>query len=145
MWDALASACDARVFQRCSVFQLGQAGTLFPPNNLDIKRGSAYYYLGRASLLPWLMKLYPAERVPGRVRFNDMLSSRRVVRECAFGPLKTRWCLLPTHLDTSASNTIQVIEAFCALHNRCEEQGENSCQEGTDACAGTGSQTVCRW
>ena len=46
-------------------------------------------------LSPWLQKPYPeGTRDPGEKRFNKELSSARVVVECAFGILKSRWRIL---------------------------------------------------
>ncbi|XP_039337474.1 protein ANTAGONIST OF LIKE HETEROCHROMATIN PROTEIN 1-like [Mauremys reevesii] len=131
---------NARVFHHSGVYIHGQARTLFPPNDIDINGVTVpTVILGDPAypLLPWLMKPYPDVKDPGKKRFNYIVSKCRMVVECAFGRLKSRWRCLQTRLDVSVINAVRITVACCALHNLCEARGEPFSPEWTSDSKGT--------
>ncbi|XP_067148208.1 uncharacterized protein [Apteryx mantelli] len=123
---------DAKVLTRSGIYMLGQAGTLFPPNDIVINGVSVpTVILGDPAypLLPWLMTPYHGHMSPGKRKFNETLSNCRVVVEHAFGRLKARWRCLQNRLDANVANAIRMIVACCTLHNICEAKGEYFCTE----------------
>ena len=76
-------------------------------------------------LPPWLQKPYPeGTRDPGEIRFNKVLSSARVVVECAFGILKSRWRILHAIEERNIAAVSKIIVACAVLHNFCILAGD---------------------
>ncbi|XP_059187930.1 putative nuclease HARBI1 [Centropristis striata] len=76
-------------------------------------------------LCNWIMKGYPEGGLSEDQRhFNYCLSRARMVIECSFGRLKSRWRCLSKWLDVDIMNVPYVITACCVLHNMCEVQGD---------------------
>uniref|UniRef100_A0A673B144 DDE Tnp4 domain-containing protein n=1 Tax=Sphaeramia orbicularis TaxID=375764 RepID=A0A673B144_9TELE len=112
---------------------IGQ-NSLLPPWTECFEDGNvSLVILGDAAypLLPWLMKPFPESRgvTPDQVNFNDCLSQARMVVERAFGRLKGRWRRLLKLQDSHISLVSQVTSACCVLHNFCEDQNEEYCEE----------------
>lgn len=86
-------------------------------------------------LCSWIQKPFPeATNDPSEKHFNQQLSKARVVVECAFGILKSRWRILQKRLDSSIGFSCQAAVACIVLHNFCisvgdEWEEENDCQE----------------
>ncbi|XP_038053730.1 protein ANTAGONIST OF LIKE HETEROCHROMATIN PROTEIN 1-like [Patiria miniata] len=123
------SVHDTRVFANSSIFQLGEAGQLFPPTTrmiegvvvpIVILADSAY------PLLPWVMKPYLDNGALTRdmKTFNYRLSRARMVTENTYGRLKGRWRILMKRNDTDLKNIPNLVMAVCTLHNLCETAGE---------------------
>ena len=85
------------------------------------------YLLGDSAypLSPWLQKPYPeGTRDPGEIRFNKELSSARVVVECAFGILKSRWRILDAIKERNIAAVSKIIVPCAVLHNFCILAGD---------------------
>ena len=121
---------DARVLANSSLYQQGQAGSLFPDWTKMIAGVEVpLVILGDPAypLLPWLMKAFPDNgRLSTQQRtYNYRLSHARVVVENAYGRLKGRWRCLLKRLDVSVRDVPELVSACCVLHNICEVHGES--------------------
>ena len=67
---------------------------------------------------------YCGALTPRQAKFNCQLSRARFVTENAFGRLKGRWSLLKLN-DTGLQNMIQLVAAWCIMHNNCEVHGDS--------------------
>ncbi|XP_071492455.1 uncharacterized protein [Diadema antillarum] len=122
-------AHDARVLRNSSLFQRGEANTLFPLLTKDIEGCNVpAYIVGDPAypLLQWLMKGYPDTGNLTRQQrtFNYKLSSARIIIECAFGQLKGRWRCLGKKNESNIQFIPHLVSACCALHNFCIEHGD---------------------
>lgn len=77
-------------------------------------------------LKTYLMRPFPGRQIPQWRRiFNYRLSRARMVIECAFGILASRWRVLHTKLNVKPSNADSVVTAACILHNFLLNPSEN--------------------
>lgn len=88
-------------------------------------------------LSPWLQKPYPeGTRDPAEIRFNKELSAARVVVECAFGILKSRWRILDVIEERDIAFVSKIIIACAVLHSFCilagDEWEDGDFNEGND-------------
>ena len=76
-------------------------------------------------LLPYLMKEYAGggSTIQEQI-FGHCLSSARMVIECAFGRLKTRFGALRREMDINMDDLPNVIHSCFVLHNFCEVNSE---------------------
>ena len=74
----------------------------------------------------WLLQPYSDNGGLTRSQFtyNKSLFSARSVVERAFGLLKAKWRCLLKRLDSRTTNIVEDIMTCCALHNICEENGD---------------------
>ena len=128
---------DARVFANSSVYSKGNKGELFPAWTrkmcgcdvpLVILGDPAY------PLLPFVMKPYVENdrTPPDQKLFNYRESRARMVVENAFGRLKGRWRCLLKRLDFKFENVAYITAACVVLHNLCERNGDNFCDDWND-------------
>ncbi len=77
-------------------------------------------------LLDWLMKGYidNGNLTPEQRKFNFLLSSARMIIECAYGQLKGRWRCLGKKNESDLYFITPLVTACCALHNFCIDQGD---------------------
>lgn len=90
---------NARVLRNSSIYQKAENGDILATGPMYLIGADEIqpYLVGDSAhpLSPWLQKPYPeGTRDPGEIRFNKQLSSARVVVECVFGILKSRWRIL---------------------------------------------------
>lgn len=57
--------------------------------------------------------------------FNYRLSRARMVVECAFGILSSRWRVLHTRINVKPENADSIVTAACILHNYLTNPSEN--------------------
>ncbi|XP_064629252.1 uncharacterized protein LOC135488546 [Lineus longissimus] len=124
------SVHDARVLGESNLFDLREAGRLFPGVSKNVNGVNlALVILGDPAypLLPWLMKPFPVNdrTTEAQKRFNYMQSRNRMVVENTFGRLKGRWRRILKRSDFKYLNVPSVILACCTLNNLCEDQGED--------------------
>jgi len=75
-----------------------------------------------------LIRPFPGKQIPKWHRiFNYRLSRARMVIECAFGILSSRWRVLHTKMNVNPSNADSVVTAACILHNYLLNPSENQC------------------
>ena len=75
--------------------------------------------------LPWIQKPYTNAVLSEKRYFNYRLSRARMVVECAYGMLKSRWRVLHRKCDSN-NETMKVKTLACiVLHNICIDHGEN--------------------
>uniref|UniRef100_A0A671RAR2 DDE Tnp4 domain-containing protein n=1 Tax=Sinocyclocheilus anshuiensis TaxID=1608454 RepID=A0A671RAR2_9TELE len=73
-----------------------------------------------------LMRPFPGKQIPQwRCIFNYRLSRARMVIECAFGILSSRWRVLHTKMNMMPSNADSVVTATCILHSYLLNPSEN--------------------
>ena len=120
---------DARVLRANSIYRKATSGEILSKpialfGNQQLKPmiiGDGAY-----SSSTWLLQPYSNNGALTRphIIYNTSLSSARSVVERAFGLLKARWRCLLKRLDSRTTNIVEVIMTFCALHNICEENGD---------------------
>lgn len=122
---------DARMLRMSSLYKdIENQSVLHSPmatiNGREIKplllRNPSY------GLTTWLMKPYTRTGVLSAMRkkFNQNLSSLRVIVEQAFGMLKGRWRCLQDTLNEDVTNIPTTIIACCVLHNICVDMGDDT-------------------
>ncbi|XP_056120075.1 uncharacterized protein LOC130097301 [Rhinichthys klamathensis goyatoka] len=87
-----------------------------------------YTMVGDAAfpLKTYMMRPFPGKQIPQwRRMFNYRLSRARMVIECAFGILSSRWRVLHTKMNVKPSNADSVVTAACILHNYLLNPSEN--------------------
>lgn len=73
------------------------------------------------------MRPFPGDRIPRRKSiYNYRLSRARMVVECAFGILATRWRVLLTPINMTTENVDSVVLATCILHNYLLNPAQNN-------------------
>lgn len=126
---------DAGVFDACTLKQAIEHQKLqipepdFLPNTL-IK--APFVFVGDAAfpLKTYLLKPYAQKNVSEgdiKERFNHRLSRARMVVECSFGSIASRFGLLNTPIETDIENTINTIKAITLLHNIIRDL-ESNCE-----------------
>ncbi|XDV45430.1 hypothetical protein PO909_013534 [Leuciscus waleckii] len=77
-------------------------------------------------LKTYIMRPFPGNNIPRWRRiFNYRLSRARMVVECAFGILSSRWRVLHTRLNVKPQNADYVVMATCILHNYLMNPSQN--------------------
>lgn len=87
-----------------------------------------YTIVGDAAfpLKTYLMRPFPGNRIPRWRRiFNYRLSRARMVVECAFGILSSRWRVLHTRMNVRPDHADTIVLATCVLHNYLTNPSEN--------------------
>lgn len=120
---------DARVLRNSSIYQKAENGDILAAGPMYLIGADEIqpYLVGDSAypLSPWLQKPYPeGTRDPGEIRFNKELSSARVVVECAFGILKSRWRILDAIEERNIAAVSKIIVACAVLHNFCILAGD---------------------
>ncbi|PFX22530.1 putative nuclease HARBI1 [Stylophora pistillata] len=120
---------DARVLRNSSIYQKAENGDILTAGPMYLIGADEIqpYLVGDSAypLSPWLQKPYPeGTRDPGEIRFNKELSSARVVVECAFGILKSRWRILDAIEERNIAAVSKIIVACAVLHNFCILAGD---------------------
>ena len=120
------SAHDTNVFANSAISKLFTEKTL-PNVDRTLLQGDIAVpplLIGDSAypLLPNLMKEYEACYSNEQALFNEMLRSVRSQIECAFGRLKTRWCILNRPMDFALEVVPTIVYACFILHNFCESR-----------------------
>ena len=79
-----------------------------------------YVFVGDAAfpLIPHLLRLFPGHHIPPERRvFNYRLSRARLVVECSFGHLASRWRMYRSVIGTSPEVAEVCVKATCVLQN----------------------------
>uniref|UniRef100_A0A8C1MDJ0 DDE Tnp4 domain-containing protein n=1 Tax=Cyprinus carpio TaxID=7962 RepID=A0A8C1MDJ0_CYPCA len=77
-------------------------------------------------LKTYLMRPFPGNRIPRwRQMFNYRLSRARMIVECAFGILSSRWRVLHTRINVKPDNADCIVTAACILHNFLTNPSDN--------------------
>uniref|UniRef100_A0A672HXZ0 DDE Tnp4 domain-containing protein n=1 Tax=Salarias fasciatus TaxID=181472 RepID=A0A672HXZ0_SALFA len=117
-----------------SALGVGMAsGTLQVPPDAPLPGGNAavnvpYVMVGDAAfpLKTYLMRPYPGDTLTHKRRvFNYRLSRARMVVECAFGILASRWRILHRRINLHPEKVDSVVVAACILHNFLLAPSEN--------------------
>ena len=120
---------DARVLRSTAFYRQAERGEKMKGPTVHIENQEIGPYLVGDSAYPlsqWLQKPYPeGTRDPEEKAYNKALSSARVVIECAFGILKSRWRILDKRLDSHIKFSVRIAVACIVLHNFCIGAGDN--------------------
>lgn len=124
---------DGGVYNGSALGRAMEAKTLSVPADCPLPGSGAqgpmpYTMVGDAAfpLKTYLMRPFPGKQIPKWCRmFNYRLSRARMVIECAFGILSSRWRVLHTKMNMKPSNADSVVTAACILHNYLLNPSEN--------------------
>ena len=125
---------DARLLRQTSLFQKAQtAEILNKPEDIveNIRVRPLLLGDGGYPLSIWLVRPYnfSIALTQSEKNFNKALSSARVTVERSFGIPKARFRCLLKRLDCQVENVSAVVITCCVLHNFCQINGENYCDE----------------
>lgn len=116
---------DGGVYSGSALGRAMEAKTLSVPADCPLPGSGVqgpmpYTMVGDAAfpLKTYLMSPFPGNRIPRwRGIFNYRLSRARMVVECAFGILSSRWRVLYTRMNVKPENADCIVTAACILHN----------------------------
>lgn len=116
---------DGGVYSGSALGRAMEAKTLSVPADCPLPGSGVqgpmpYTMVGDAAfpLKTYLMRPFPGNRIPRWRRiFNYRLSRARMVVECAFGILSSRWRVLYTRMNVKPENADCIVTAACILHN----------------------------
>ena len=122
------SVHDTRVFANSSLFKKAENVLILKGQSMAFGRCNVpVFVIGDPAypLMSWLMKPFPDnDRMTDEQNvFNYRLSRARIVVN-AFGRLKARLRRLLKKINMHIDNVLNVVAAFCVLHNICEIHGE---------------------
>ena len=135
---------DAGVFDECAFRKAIELGRytlpepqLLPGSNIR----APYVLLGDAAfpLKEYLLRPYPEKSTitsDDRGNFNYRLSRARMVVECSFGAITSKFRILNKSIETSVVKAVHIVKAICLLHNiikDLEAMGENDCHAFREA------------
>uniref|UniRef100_A0A8C1VZS8 DDE Tnp4 domain-containing protein n=1 Tax=Cyprinus carpio TaxID=7962 RepID=A0A8C1VZS8_CYPCA len=124
---------DGGVFSGSALGRGMEAKTLSVPADCPLPGSGVqgplpYTMVGDAAfpLKTYLMRPFPGNRIPRwRQMFNYRLSQARMVVECAFGILSSRWRVLHTRINVKPDNADSIVTAACILHNFLTNPSDN--------------------
>lgn len=124
---------DGGVFSGSALGRGMEAKTLSVPADCPLPGSGVqgplpYTMVGDAAfpLKTYLMRPFPGNRIPRwRQMFNYRLSRARMVVECAFGILSSRWRVLHTRINVKPDNADCIVTAACILHNFLTNPSDN--------------------
>lgn len=124
---------DGGVYSGSALGRAMEAKTLSVPADCPLPGSGAqgpmpYTMVGDAAfpLKTYLMRPFPGRQIPQWRRiFNYRLSRARMVIECAFGIVASRWRVLHTKMNVKPSNADSVVTSVCILHNFLLNPSEN--------------------
>ncbi|XDV31444.1 hypothetical protein PO909_034127 [Leuciscus waleckii] len=124
---------DAGVFSSSALGRAMEAKGLsvpadFPLPGSGVQGPMPYTMVGDSAfpLKTYLMRPFPGNRIPRwRQMFSYRLSRARMVVECAFGILSSRWRVLHTRINVKPENADSIVTAACILHNYLTNPSEN--------------------
>ena len=123
------SVNDACSFQLSLLYQGIASGQKLPVINKIIRETAIPPIILGDSAFPhhtWLQKPYTnANLTEKQSYFNYRLSRARMVTECAFGQLKSRWRVLYRKSEVSQDSLKLAVLACIVLHNLCIEKGDS--------------------
>ncbi|XP_050676558.1 putative nuclease HARBI1 isoform X10 [Leptidea sinapis] len=116
---------DAGVFEECPFRIAIEQGRLKIPKE-QVLPGSniiaPYVLLGDAAipLKKYLLRPFPEKStVKGDAKdnYNYRLSRARMVVECSFGSITSKFRILHKSIETNVTNAVHIVKAICLLHN----------------------------
>lgn len=124
---------DGGVFSGSALGRGMEAKTLSVPADCPLPGSGVqgplpYTMVGDAAfpLKTYLMRPFPGNRIPRwRQMFNYRLSRARMIVECAFGILSSRWRVLHTRINVKPDNADSIVTAACILHNFLTNPSDN--------------------
>ncbi|XP_046858179.1 protein ANTAGONIST OF LIKE HETEROCHROMATIN PROTEIN 1-like [Xenia sp. Carnegie-2017] len=131
------SVHDSRIFCNSKVNEMLKEGSIpsLPRVLLPGTEPVGICILGDPAypLLPYLMKEFPGGGKTAQEQFfGYRLCSARMIIECAFGRLKSRFGCLKREMDINLADLPNVIYSCFVLHNYCEMNGEIIANERVD-------------
>lgn len=120
---------DSIIFRSTNLFTKLMEGYILPTYTKLVEGTKVPFMILADSAfphLPWIQKPYTNAVLSEKERyFNYRLSRARMVVECAYGMLKSRWRVLHRRCDSN-NETMKVKSLACiVLHNICIDLGEN--------------------
>lgn len=116
---------DAGVFAGCSLRQGIDTGDIRLPSEKDLPGTSTkvpFVILGDEAfpLLPYLMRPFPRSALEENDEnsiFNYRLSRARMIVECSYGAIYSKFNLLGKAIETKVENAVHIVKAITLLHN----------------------------
>ncbi|CAH2011591.1 unnamed protein product [Acanthoscelides obtectus] len=116
---------DAGVFEECPFRRAIEQGRLKIPKEQVLPGSniiSPYVLLGDAAfpLKKYLLRPFPEKStVKGDAKdnYNYHLSRARMVVECSFGSITSKFRILHKSIETNVTNAVHIVKAICLLHN----------------------------
>ncbi|KAF5281740.1 hypothetical protein FQR65_LT14580 [Abscondita terminalis] len=115
------STHGAMVFKTSNVYRYHMHS--IPQSTVQVQRKKIPYVIigdPAYSLLPWLLKGHSNNINADEDKFNNRLNSARLVVECAFGRLKSRWRTLLKRVDVHYTFVPKIVATCSTLHNLIE-------------------------
>ncbi|XP_060868502.1 uncharacterized protein LOC132943497 [Metopolophium dirhodum] len=116
---------DAGVFDECPFREAIETGKLKVPKE-ELLPGSSiktpYLLIGDATfpLKNYLMRPFPEKTTTkgdAKDNFNYRLSRARMVVECSFGSISSKFRILQKSIETNVENAVHIVKAITLLHN----------------------------
>jgi len=116
---------DSGVFDECPFREAIETGKLKVPKE-ELLSGSSiktpYVLIGDAAfpLKNYLMRPFPEKTTTkgdAKDNFNYRLSRARMVVECSFGTISSKFRILQKSIETNVENAVHIVKAITLLHN----------------------------
>lgn len=116
---------DGGLFEKCALRRAIESGRIMLPEETTLPGSTItapFVFLGDEAfpLTDYLMRPFPRRTLQESDEndtFNYRLSRARMVVECSFGIMVTKFRLLGRSIETKVENAIHVVKAITILHN----------------------------
>nr|CAH7735736.1 unnamed protein product [Callosobruchus chinensis] len=125
MLDLMAKTVMARVFENCPLRKAVESGSIVLPEETNLPGSTIlapYVFLGDEAfpLTEYLMRPFPRGQLQEGEEndmFNYRLCRARMVVECSFGAIASKFRILQKAIETNVENAVHIVKAITLLHN----------------------------
>nr|CAI5829818.1 unnamed protein product [Callosobruchus analis] len=116
---------DAGVFENCPLRKAIESGSIVLPEETNLPGSTIlapYVFLGDEAfpLTEYLMRPFPRGQLQEGEEndmFNYRLCRARMVVECSFGAIASKFRILQKAIETNVENAVHIVKAITLLHN----------------------------